>query len=281
MAAPGQDPNPATPEAAPAPAAPAAITGPWAADAERYFEDPAARESFDRYMREVQQPHVTQLEQGPANLLYRDLTDESKVDVTVAAIVRSVYGDEVLQKFLADLEAEPPAEEAKPDPPVEEAKPTPAEEAKPTPEQEWLRSKMEEEEKAADEAEYDKFLDEVIAEPEFKLTPEDKELLHPFMADSETVGEAVQRYHGFVQQLATRHGISLEQARDDLKDAQTSTPEQPAEQTGPPPTIGSQGGTVPQHVEKKYETWDDLGVALQDYQREQVAKKAGHAPPTL
>lgn len=52
-------PGAATPPE-PAPVAPAAA--PWAAEAEARFTDPAAREAFDSYMREVNQPYVSKVE---------------------------------------------------------------------------------------------------------------------------------------------------------------------------------------------------------------------------
>jgi hypothetical protein len=57
----------AAPAVEPAPAAepavePAPGPGPWMKDAEAYFPDLAAREAFDRYMREKQTPYVTSLE---------------------------------------------------------------------------------------------------------------------------------------------------------------------------------------------------------------------------
>lgn len=45
---------------------PAAAPAPWAKEAEARFTDPAARDAFDTYMREVNQPYVTRLEQERA-----------------------------------------------------------------------------------------------------------------------------------------------------------------------------------------------------------------------
>ena len=51
----------------PAPSAPE-ITGPWAKDLERHFEDPQVRAKVDEFMRTSYQPYVTQLETEKAEL---------------------------------------------------------------------------------------------------------------------------------------------------------------------------------------------------------------------
>jgi hypothetical protein len=271
--------TPAVPETAAVPPAaeqPAPADGPWAADLRAAFGDDAeGYAKADAYMREKVQPRITQLEQSPAQRLYRDLTDPKQVDVTMAALTSQVYGEDIGEKFIAlfgeegaEAAAEVTAAGGTPDEAV-----AAAEAAKPaelTPEQEWARNKMEQEAKEEGEQEYDEFLDKVIAEPEFKLTPEDKALIHPFMANSDTVGEAVGKYHAYVEAFSKRHGVTP--AEHEAADTGQAPP--------PPPTLGSQGApaaTPP--TAKRYDTWDDIDDALVDYQAEQSAKRA--APPTL
>jgi hypothetical protein len=262
-------PTPPAPEA-PAPEAPAPVQeapatappqpAPWSADLEAYITDPAAREQADRYMREKVQPRITQLEDSPAQRLYKDLTDQSKQDVTVAAVVSQIYGEEYAEKFIdlfgeegEGLEEGQTIEEG-----VEEAA------AAPDPNAEWVAQKRAEEEQAKAEQEYDTFIDSVIAEEEFKLTEVDKPLLAPFMATSETVGEAVSKYHAYVASFAQAHNM---------------TPAEAAAAADPPPALngpGAAAATPP--LEQPPGKWEDIGQLAQDYVREQAAKRP---PATL
>lgn len=266
-------PEATTPPPAPAPTTPAAPPqpAPWMSDLEQYITDPAAREQADRYMREKVQPRITQLEDSPAMRLYRDLVDEDKQDVTVAAVVQQIYGDEYAEKFieLFGEEGEGLAPGQTVDEGVQQAAAAPAAPADPN--AAWVAQKRQEEEAAAAATEYDEFMDKVVAEPEFKLTAVDKPLLDPFMATSDTVGEAVQKYHAYVAKFAEAHNMTP---------AEAAAAAEAAAQPGPPPTLGSAGApaaTPP--VAKKYSSWDDLGEAVADYQAEQRAKVS--PPATL
>jgi hypothetical protein len=273
------EPTPA-PEAAPQPA-------PWTADLEQYITDPQARVEADRYLREKVQPRMTQLEDSPAAKLYRDLTDDSKQDVTIAAIVGHVYGDEIADKFVSLFgeEGEHLPEGASAEEGVAAAAGAVAEESGQQPPEDpnaaWVAQKRAEEEAEAQQAEYDAFMDRVVGDegnaewrvllddPEFTLTAEDKDLLSPFVSSSETMGEAIQKYAAHLKALAAR--------------GQASTPaaaEAGAAEAAAPPTLASAGAaaTTPP-IEKKY-TWDTIGDAVADYQAEQRSKAAA-APPTL
>lgn len=259
---------PPEPTAPPAPPADA----PWSADLRAYLGDnDEALAAADRYMREKVQPRITQLEQtdAPAQRLYKDLTDPAKVDLTVAAVVQQVYGEEVAEKFVALFgdgeELTPEATAAA----VQTAQETttevdPEEQAR----QEWIDEQRAREQREADDREYNEQLDAIIATPEFNLQPRDRDLLTPFMASSDTVGEAVSKYHAYVATFQQAHGITPAEAN--------------AGQPPAPPTLGSEGApaaTPP--VAEKYERWEDLDKAVVDYQREQRAKSGQSAPATL
>ncbi len=269
----GDEPTTTTTDSAPPaaqPAAPPAQVAPWTSDLEQYISDPAARAEADRYMREKVQPRITQLEDSPAQRLYRDLVDETKQDVTVAAVVGQIYGEEYAQKFVAlfgeegeGLEEGQTIEEG-----VQEAAGKPDENA------EWVAQKRAEEKEVADQREYDAFMDRVVGDEgnaewrtllndaDFTLTADDKPLLAPFMAGSETVGEAVTKYADYVKKFAAKHGHTPAQAA--------------GEQAAPPATLGDAGApasTPP--TQTKYTSWDQLTEAVQEYQAEQRSK----APP--
>jgi hypothetical protein len=256
MAAPGQENAPAD--------------GPWAAELrERFGDDTEGFAKADAYMREQVQPRITQLEDSPAQKLYKDLQSEENVDLAVASIIKSVYGDEVLEKHLALLQEDPNAT-------VEEAVEAVEEEAaeateeKPDPRLEWAQNQMEKEAKEEGEREYQAQLTQIIAEPEFKLKESDRKLLAPFMAQAETVGEAVTAFHAFKAEFAAAN------------DGEAPTEEEAEEAAPAPPTLGSAGApaAVPPQ-QRKQVGWDDIGDELLAYQREMAAKKTGAAPPTL
>lgn len=271
----------AQPPQAPAQAPPQTAPAPWSADLEQAFANlpeevrADAIAAADGYMRERVQPRITQLESSPAQRLYKDLTDENKVDTTVAAVVAQVYGEDVAQKFIdlfgEDGEGVVPGQEGAA---VEAAAAAASkdDEEQDDPRLQWVEEQQAREQRQQDEAEYSAALDEIIAEPEFKLVPEDKDLLHPFMASSETVGEAVAKYHAYVEAFSKRHGVTPAEAEQQRQEGQEP----------PPATLGSQGaagpsGAAPAQVQ--YKTWDDLGAALTDYQAERVREKS--APATL
>lgn len=129
----GEVPDPApeatTPEPVPTPEATPPNPGPWAADLEARFPDPAARAAADAYLREVWQPRVTQLEQSQlpegAAKLWSDINDPEKAAATYFALGGELFDPElaeILQGSAADYYQDP-AEET-PDP---EATPEPVE----------------------------------------------------------------------------------------------------------------------------------------------------------
>jgi hypothetical protein len=271
---PGTPAAAAAPPEAPAPAAPAPppADAPWSADLRAYLGDnDEALAAADRYMREKVQPRITQLEQtdAPAQRLYKDLTDPAKVDLTVAAVVQQVYGEDVAEKFVAlfgDGEELTPEATAAAVQTAQEAQPEvdPEDQAR----QEWIDEQRAREQREADDREYNEQLDQIIAEPEFKLQERDRDLLAPFMASSDTVGEVVAKYHAYVATFQQAHGITPAEANEGQPPA--------------PPTLGSEGApaaTPP--VAAKYEKWEDLDAAVVDYQREQRAKAGQPAPATL
>jgi hypothetical protein len=270
--APLDEAAPASQPAPTAPAPPAPADAPWSADLREYLGDnDEALAAADRYMREKVQPRMTQLEQtdAPAQRLYKDLTDPAKVDLTVAAVVQQVYGEEVAEKFVALFgdgeELTPEATAAA----VQTAQETPPEvDPEEQARQEWIDAQRAQEQRDADDREYNEQLDAIIAEPEFKLQERDRDLLTPFMASSDTVGEAVAKYHAYVASFQQAHGITPAEANEGQPPA--------------PPTLGSAGApaaTPP--VAPKYEKWEDLDAAVVDYQREQRAKAGQPAPATL
>jgi hypothetical protein len=98
---PGTPPEPVVAAEPVAPVVPAVPASPWAADAAAYFGDDAtAAANFDRYMREKQQPYVTQLEESTkdAREYYDDLHNDT--DATIQSLVASRYGDEFAAEYI-------------------------------------------------------------------------------------------------------------------------------------------------------------------------------------
>lgn len=103
-----QPPAEAPAAVAEAPAAVALPNAPWAKDRDELFADTDARAKFDTYMREKQQPYVTKLEQGRADLEERAAWhDDLKADpdAVLRDAVEQVYGAEAAEKFLALIDA--------------------------------------------------------------------------------------------------------------------------------------------------------------------------------
>jgi hypothetical protein len=177
-------------------------TGPWAADAAEYFgDDTAAIANFDRYMREKQQPRVTELENHPGRKLWNDF--ENNAEDTLAEVFAEIYEDDEdkVAAFKGIFgETATPAE-------VVEAT-TPDGEAVP----DWAKPLLAEAAEKADlkaretsEAEYAADL-ATMRTAHADLTDADMELIHPFIAIAGDLEEAYGAYAKFKSDFAAANG---------------------------------------------------------------------------
>lgn len=156
---------------------------PWTADLAAAFPDEAVRNQVDTYLRTTQQPRMTQLEQqladlAPAKAVYDDLLADPQG--TMTALVTELFDEAKATDFellfaIPDPAAAPPAA---PDE-ISLDKLPPAVRA--VVERDAARQQAEE---AADEAAlYNSTVDQLI-EGHAELTPEDKDHIHPFIANA-------------------------------------------------------------------------------------------------
>lgn len=241
--------------------------GPWSADLAEYFDNEEALAAADRYMRERQQPRMTELEEGHNewNRLLNDVRADPKA--AVRSFVDELFGEDVASKFDGLFEeATTPAE-------VETAAETvEATGAQLTPEQQealdWARAerqrRADEEARQQSETEYKSALDSMrAAHPD--LTDDDMDAIHPFIGSAGGDTEvAYGMYQAFLGKLRQRLGVA--------------DPE-PAPAPVAPPVLGSEAApaAVPP-TKTEYKTWADMDRALTDWQNEQ---RAGDPPPVL
>lgn len=252
----------ATPEAVEPAVTPPAATqpGPWASDLDTYFgDDSEAKAAADRYMREMIQPRMTQLEteSAPARELYKDLI--ASPQETLAEVFSELYEDqpELVAKFASIWGDDEPEVEAA------AATPPPAED-----EPEWAKSARLREEaqrdadavKAGEEA-YHEVLAE-LREAHEELTDDDMELIHPFMASAPDPESAYAGYKAWEAKFAAKNGG-------------VTPAEAAAEAVTAPPVLGSEAAvaaTPP--VARAYKDFDDAWDAWR-------AEEAVAAPPVV
>lgn len=276
MSAPVDPPDPAAAAVAAAVAAvpPAVPASPWAADAAAYFGDNAeAIASFDRYMREKQQPYITELEGHPGRELWKDLSNDA--EGTLADVIGELYGEErpdIVEQFQA-LFADPAAAAAA----VVEPATTPAADEPPA----WAQPLIERDQaqrdadaRAAADNDYKQALTEMrAAHPELTDvdmgdgTAEKPGLIHPFMAAAS--GDTEVAYAGYQAYLAQVKAMLGVAPTEDEKAAAA------AAVAAAPPVLGGDGATAAAPpVTKEYKTFDD---AWDDWQ----AERAQVAPPVV
>lgn len=245
-----------TPEATPAAVEPppAAVVpdAPWAADAATYGLDPAA---FDRYMREKQQPYVTQLEESSADAraYYKDLQDNT--DETLRALIEQRYGDEFATEFDGLFGT-----------PAPEADPTPAPAADEIPE--WAKPLVESHQQRVDrelkqeqEAAYQDFKNGLKAS--HGLDDEDLGLIDPFIYGSaHDADAAVANYRAW----AAKKPGTPEPTPDPVAD--------------PPPVLGDGATTAATPpLATEYKTYDQVGDALKNFLSREAASST--PPPVV
>lgn len=236
-----------TPEATPAavtppPAVEPTPTSPWAADAATYFGDNAeAQAAFDRYMREKQQPYVTQLEESTkdAREYYNDLQNDT--DNTLRALIEQRYGGEFATEFDALFGTPDP----EPTPPATPAADEIPEWAKPLVESHQQRVDRELAESQA--AAYQEFKNGLKAS--HGLTDDDLGLIDPFIYGSaHDADAAVTAYRAWL----AKAGV-----------APTPTTEQPAT---PPPVLGDGATTAATPpLATEYKSYDQIGDAVKNF----------------
>ena len=255
MGVPVDPPQPAAvvPEPAPVVTPPAA---PWAADAAAYFGDNAdAIAGFDRYMREKQQPYITQLEESTkdARELWTDLNNDPAT--TARDLIASVYANDpdIVAAYDAIFVAEPATS-------AEPATPPPADEipewAKPLVESH--QEKVDREAKEAAAAEYATAKTE-LQKAHADLTDDDLGLIDPFVYGAG--GDMEQAYAAY-KAWQVKAGV-----------AQTPAPEVPAT----PPVLGSDGPSATPPLATQYTSYDQIGDAFKAYQQ-RVAASATPPP---
>lgn len=92
-------------------------TAPWTADLESRFPDPDQRAAVDAYLRETQQPRMTQLEQQVAEARdAQNLFDQFREDPngTFIAVTEQLYGEDARDRLISALNGEQgaPAQQA-------------------------------------------------------------------------------------------------------------------------------------------------------------------------
>jgi hypothetical protein len=88
---------------------PAAGSAPWSADLESRFPDPEQRAAVDAYLRETQQPRMTQLEQrvaqaGEAQALYDAFREDPTG--TYLSVTEQLYGEDARDRLISALNGE-------------------------------------------------------------------------------------------------------------------------------------------------------------------------------
>jgi hypothetical protein len=175
-----QTPEPVVQDPTPTPPAEPEITGPWANDLAKHFEDPAQRAAVDAFLRETVQPYSTKLEQQlaglkPAQQLYEDFV--ANPNETFIAIAEELYqedGAKAIQDQLTALfgEQEDTVVTDTPETP-------PALDPEDKAAVEWAKQQ-------AIQQQYNAEFERVKGLDEYKDIPaEDWELFHPFVASAE------------------------------------------------------------------------------------------------
>lgn len=247
------DPAAATPAVATPPAVP---DSPWAADAAAYFGDNAeALAALDRYMREKQQPYVTQLESSSAEAreYYNDLLNDT--DNTLRTLISQRYGDELANAFdglFAEEESTPP-----PPPPTE---PTAAEVAAMSDEDrellEWARGKRDAEQVDKQAAAYQQFKDGL--KESHGLDDDDLGLIDPFIYQSpEDPDKAVAAYKAWRSKALPETAGEVDETKP------------------PPPPLGDGATSATPPLAKQYTRYGQMGDALKDF----LARDAASSTP--
>lgn len=244
----------------PEPVAPPAPAAPWAADATAYFGDNAeAIAGFDRYMREKQQPYITQLESSTADA--RELWTDLNADPASTArdLIASIYSDnpDVVAAYDAIFaeETAPPAA-VEPDEIPEWAKPL----------VESHQEKVDRELREANAAGYEAAKTELrTAHPD--LTDADMPLIDTFVAMPQIGGDMEAAYAAFTtykQQFLAANGV---------------VPTPPPTVPTPPPVLGTDGVAATPPLATQYKTYNQVGDALKSYFAREGA--ASNPPPVV
>ena len=241
--------------------------GPWAADLAEYFQDEEALAAADRYMREKQQPRMTELEQGHKQ--WNDLLESVRQDPRgeMKSMMDELFGADVADRFDTLFEDAAPAEAAKAVEQVAEAAG-----AQLSQEQQdlldWAKAKRQAEAdeatRASQQSEYDQ-AKAGMREAHPDLSDEDMELIDPFIgAAGGDTERAYSIWQSYQSKFRERHGVAAPEP--------APTPEAPA-------VLGDQAATAATPpVDKKYTKWGDIDAAFDDWQNEQ---RAGDPPPVL
>lgn len=245
-------PPPVEPAVEAAPVVEPVQPGPWSEDANSYFgEDEAAKAAFDRYMREVAQPRITQLEQGsaPARELWDDLNGDPAT--TLRDLVASVYGDEFASQYEALFSEEEAAEVVEA---VEAATSTDdvPEWAKPIVEKHLAEQQTQEAQNAADEYAAEK---DALRARHADLTDDDMGLIDAFIyAAGGDMEQGYVGYQAFKGKFMAANGVA---------------PAAPADPALPPVlgTAAAPASTPP--AAPQFTKYDQLDDALESFMSEQ------------
>lgn len=242
------------------------IGGPWQADIEANFEDPAVRATVDAFLRSKIQPRMTQLEQQIASTAQaRELWDAFQKDpsATYAGITRELWGDELAEEAFRAMEAKQQAALAPPAEPAEPAAPEPAAPA-PQPVDPRYEQMLNEWTQQQELAAYDAQVEAITSDP--ANADIDPNLLHTFVAAAEgDFDEAILRYRDFAAKFLVRYGMTPSEAAD--------------AQAAAPPVMGADAGGAgaAPPVQKTYQGQQGLYDAIDEAMNQMRQNK--QAPP--
>jgi hypothetical protein len=223
----------------------------WDEDAAKYFgENQEARDAFNRYMTDVNQPYVTKLEEGTkdARELWQDLNNDPAA--TVRELYATVYQDapEMVEKYDALFT---PAEEAAIADAAETAPAQRSDEEEAL--LEWARSKRDYETWKAGLKE------------SHGLSDVDLGLIDPFVVmHNSDADEAVAALRAYQAAFLSAHGVE---------------PTAATAATAPPALDGSGTAPVTPPAKTEFTKYGDLGNALRHYQ--EVQRASATPPPVL
>lgn len=242
------------------------IGGPWQADIEANFEDPAVRATVDAFLRSKIQPRMTQLEQQIANTANaRQLWEAFQQDpnAAYASITRELWGDELAEEAFRAMEAKQNAANQPPAAPPAAAPAEPAAPQQPVMDPRYEQM-FEEWQRQQELAAYDAEIERITSDP--ANADIDANLIHTFVAAAEgDFDEAILRYREFATNFMLRYGM---------------TPGEVAEQQAAAPAVlgqdaGGAGAAPPTQVE--YRGQEGLHQAIDDAVAQMTRNR--QAPP--